>query len=335
MAVEIREQVESGRLVVDGYNTTLTGMYWIDGADTHDDAIEIIVSNTDSIQYVNGLPLQKRVIQNLFRRGVIADGKWEATVVWSHIASASQLPSGTVTTYLSEPYDTIESFSVTSEDTETFTAKTDNRQCEVPFDPPKTGSRINVDASGLQEHGGAMTRKPSGVLSKTIVLPGRLSVYGKQHPDECIDAEFIQDQWALVGKINEDVWLGYWAESLLFEGLNANLRDDGNWDVEYTFQFRYGDILDDGGTGVVTDIDVNASPKGQFPTVRFYKHHAQQRIKSDGTIEWVIPGWAYVWTMTKERVDDNGNALVPEVIGAYISDVYDKINFGQNLPFSQ
>ena len=328
MAVEIREQVESGRLIVDGYNTTLTGMYWIDGADAHDDAIEIIVSNTDSIQYVNGLPLQKRVIQNLSRRGVIADGKWEATVVWSHIAS--QLPSGTVTTYLSEPYDTIESFTVTSEDTETFTAKYLNTACIYPENPPPTGSRINVDASGLQEHGGAMTRKPSGVLSKTIVLPGRLSVYGQQHPDECIDPEFIQDQWSIVGTINEDKWLGYWPQSLLFEGLNANLRDDGNWDVEYTFQFRYGDVVNELGG---TSIEVNET--GKNTQVQFNPADLQTRTKSDNTEEYVIPGWSYVWTMTKERVDENKKALVPEVIGAYISRIYDTTNFGQNLPFSQ
>lgn len=329
----IREKVESGSLVVDNVNTTLTASYYVDDCTTHDEAIELVRSDTPTSQFVDGLPLQKRRIQSLNRRGVIADGKWEATVVWSHIATNSELPSGTVYTTLSVPYDTIESFSVTSEDTETFVGKNKNITASWPPDAPETGSRINVDSAGLQENGGAMTRKPSGVLNKTIVLPGRLSNYGKQHPHECIDPEFIQEQWSLVGKINEDSWLGYWPESLLFEGLNANLRDDGNWDVEYTFQFRYGEVLDSGVSVANTKIITN-HPDAINSTVHFNISDLQARAKSDGTLEYAIPGWSYVWVMTKERVDAGGKALSPEVIGGYITQLYDKINFGQYLPFS-
>ena len=77
-----------------------------------------------------------------------------------------------------------------------------------------------------------MVKRPSGVLTKTIVLPGILSDYGRLQPQECSSPAFIQKQWALVGKINKNDWLGYYAESLLFEGLNANLRDDGNCYVD-------------------------------------------------------------------------------------------------------
>ena len=120
---------------------------------------------------------------------------------------------------LQEPYDTIESFAVESQEIERYQAN------DFVYKPAgedywsEVGNLVNVDADGTQSSGGLMGREPTSILRKTILMPGSV-----------VNPSWIQSQWDVAGKVNLYDWNGYYKMSLLFEGLNGNIRDDGNWD---------------------------------------------------------------------------------------------------------
>lgn len=151
-------------------------------------------------------------------------------------------------------------------------------------------SRININQDGEAE--GAEVLTPTGSFSIRYSAPSGF-----------IDTAYRIAVEDLVGKINQDPYLGYAPQTLLFVGVSGSERVDGSWELLYNFRYRPGVpsfVIGDGDVATPDPDDI------------------------------VIPahsGWDYLWLKTVPREDPVTRKIEREPTHAFIHEIYERANF--------
>lgn len=117
-----------------------------------------------------------------------------------------------------------------------------------------------------------------------------------------IDGAVADNAWwkarfGQVWTLNDATFRSWEAGSIALAGIDARQRADGHWEVDYSFQIQPQE-------SAVTEI---------------------AGFNIGGPID--IEGFQYAWVMFRNK-EDSGK-IVPEIIGAYVADVYPKSDFSQ------
>lgn len=115
-----------------------------------------------------------------------------------------------------------------------------------------------------------------------------------------IDKDVATNAWwkarfEQVWTINDATFRSWEEGSVALAGIDGRQRADGHWEVDYTFQIK--------------PMEKDLTEVADFPL-------GVTRDKE---------GWQYVWAMLRNK-EDSGK-IVPEVIGIYFADIYEKSNF--------
>lgn len=154
------------------------------------------------------------------------------------------------------------------------------------------GNRINVNEDNEAE----------GV--ETLVPVARFTVrYAAS--EGIIDGAYQRAVEDLVGKVNADTYLNRPPGSLLFQGASGSERNDGSWEITFSFLYK-----------------PNVSAQAGDPPI----------VVGSGEYAVTIPdkdGWDYLWVRTVKGTDANGQ-LIRKPDYAFVHQVYDRANFSMD-----